>query len=1666
MEKKSLAAIRIEAIDKLQKKYKGNEEYITQLRNGFIPDELVLDYTDFMSEFAKGVALIDPTDFELSQYSNWFYLNDKKIIGKEVKGSGFINPVVTKGSIDELKNIELPLAINIDFDKTKESKKDFIKEHIIFAKVDNGARKPIENDNDFFESKLLEDAEDKSVVKQANPNEIITVEESLKKYNDAITDDEIKAWVYYKRLYGNPMYGYEKYYLKTQSESQNVIVSKESLSLKDQQFRDVKTIPPNTQIGIKTKFKNNYDNETYIVVKNEFNELYYVPQSKIEEKSIGNKVDISELDKLVKAKALCYNAGEYQPIPIYLWGNLYDIKDALLGKYDRELEKLNGGYISEIESKFGSDIAEWHKELINDALKEKGELLFNNPDRSRRPFLSRDNKLSDEFKIKELNEVAGVNFESIYKEKRSSFKNSRSSEYKEKYSSYEYNYDTEYTLFEAFEFWFDATINDTMLENTTKLNIKRLYINEANYLKSGDETKEDIEAIKLNAKIEGEKLYNEFISTCLLDKDIFLLNTLFNKQYNSVAKLNVSKIPVAFEANKNVFSDTDFILKKVQRDGLAFISATNGGCYAYGVGFGKTLCAIHTIAQVMKEGKVKRPLIIVPKPVYKNWVKEMFGFYSNGIDTSFKEFEGAKFISGALTGLNYKFNDWTNLSNDDIKNKEIEPYTITLVTYQGAEKIGYSPALREDFSTELGTILKGQNVGSEDGSKKSEREAEIQKQSIYSKMGIAEADTKIDIDVCGFDYIIVDEAHNFKNVFGSTALDEDVKDSWRIPRKNSTKRAIKLFLNSLYIQRKYNGNVVLLTATPFTNSPLEIYSMLSLIGYSYLKKYDIQNMQTFLSLFIETISEYTVDATNKIKVDTVIKSFQNKNILRDILYRHFDYQDNPELAGVSRPCKINFPNSKVNTYLQMSSTQLIAQGYVVEEAQSFHPKTNRGAMGRALNWAKSNSLSPFLVPNIPSFESIEEFVNESPKIKYTIECVKSVKEYAENRGQSVSGQVIYANRGKDLFPTIKDALNQMCGFHRKVKFGTEIVDEVEIVTSANSIADIERKEIIKDAFNKGFVKVIIGTSTIKEGVNLQENGSVLYNLDLDWNPTDFTQLEGRIHRQGNKFKYVRIVVPLVQNTLDSFINQKLDEKSKRIATIWDKESDSNKIEENAMIDPMEIKFALIDDKDELVKMKSGENEKKLAKKLLIAKDRYESIFKIETSKNDYLYNKEELKESAEETTNRLQKFDSYLFRFKGEKQDWETKDKESIDKCIKYTKEALTLMNDYLNNGDVKSIVEANRQMNTRSYYFKYDGREYDYSDLSMLYSASRDYGSTNKLYGRHLQLMVANYGDCKKFERTVLNSYDLTLNDDLSIIKNKFKDELTEVEQAIEYTKTEEYKLSVLNEIEVELSKRAKITGFVEDRVSEFETTNNLLTYPFDKKDADNCEFPIEDSKYKDFNLEGDVSKYEVKDTDAIIKTTKDVKYKKEEPKITLLSKEAIKFVPDSQYRIIKNNIEFEDARIRINEQVINLPMPYGTDGISTPEKTVYIHYFRSGSDWYVLENDSENEKLQCFGYVILNGDEQNAEFGYINVEDLKKYAELDLYWTPVKMKTLLSDEENESYKSYTDSDLEINADENEWKEAVETLNMLIVIGGNKKDVSEWKEAVDTLEMLLSVNQ
>lgn len=81
-------------------------------------------------------------------------------------------------------------------------------------------------------------------------------------------------------------------------------------------------------------------------------------------------------------------------------------------------------------------------------------------------------------------------------------------------------------------------------------------------------------------------------------------------------------------------------------------------------------------------------------------------------------------------------------------------------------------------------------------------------------------------------------------------------------------------------------------------------------------------------------------------------------------------------------------------------------------------------------------------------------------------------------------------------------------------------------------------------------------------------------------------------------------------------------------------------------------------------------------------------------------------------------------------------------------------------------------------------------------------------------------------------------------------------------------------------------------------------------------------------------------------------------------------------------------------------VPKLYETDSVSLRNKLIYLHFFLADSDWYISEFDREDT---FWGFVVLNGDLSNAEWGYFSFSELRRIrmngwmeidCELERHW------------------------------------------------------------------------
>lgn len=1239
----------------------------------------------------------------------------------------------------------------------------------------------IQSNTDVIRS-LLKQAHELSGLGETG-SKVTSFDEVVRRYNKGISMDEIRAWVWYKRSLGIPMKGWEKYYINGGNMVENVVTTRSTM-IKDNHFRDIRSVESGTVLGKFIKTHDYAEGESYFIYRSD-DGLYYVQSGHCKLVKTSVACNQKDLDDLVRSGALLFLGGEVVPFPIYTYGNMYD-RELQLEK-DKET----------ILSQWGQDVYDKHKVAIE---KAKPQLLtVTNPDEKERPIIT---AISDFAGNEEIFSVCEVREEYMDVEKADELKkiNGRVERKRDKEKIHmRFDGQTRYTLQQVFIKWLFTLNADADFEKSSAIDIADYYIANRS-LRDDKMSKEEKAELKANARIEGEKLFSRFLHEVLTPGDQEKLDYAWNRLYNGQSDISYHKVPIGFECSAR-FKSGILQLTDIQRESIAFMEAMGSGILALDVGVGKTMASIATLAHNLMCGKCKRPIVVVPKPTYKKWINEIIGYE----DKKTKEF-----VSGVLSHTGVTVNDWYNLGSDVVKlinlNKPVPEKSITVLTYEGFKRLGFGQTVSDELFVELVNIL-GQS------SEKSARDKEIEYQKFREMIGVGLKDTVADVDVLGFDYVVIDEAHRCKNVFSSVKADEDGNKRYNIQSATS-ETGQKAFLILNYIQRKYGRNTQLLTATPFTNSPLEIYSMLSLVAYESLYKNGIYNIDTFFDLFVLPTVEWTANYKEEIVEKEVIKSFTNRRILQKLIYNHILYRTGEE-AGVKRPKKINLPmiydsiggrnirlsqDKQILTYINMTEKQRINQNKIVELAKrSTQGKLDMGNLFRALAYSLDNALSPFILDGHP--EDYKEFVNESPKIRYVMECIRSVKQWHQTSGEDCSGQVIYMNRGKQFFPLIKQYLEEEIGFKRGVTYDKTRVDEVEIINS--EIADT-RKETVKEAFLEGVVKVIIGTATIREGIDLQKRGTVIYNCYPEWNPTDLRQLEGRIWRQGNRFAYVRIVMPLIQDSMDVFVFQKLEEKTSRINDIWFK-GDRGNVLDLESLNPEEIKLALITDVDRLVRMFFDQEKEQLNREFSKISRAIEMVEEIKDDIEQYNRYRDESMDAIRQFLANLKESQWFENENKAAEPDDENSAKAKSYKKAKELKDEIEtlLASSPLEDKDIIAIA---RKIENNS------------SALNVYFG--------NRWYVSYFKEYVSKV---RKTEKTILKPKGFTIESDLSNVLETYNLDKQAIQKKAELYKNDNQSErwgSLRKEIEEKKSALQVEGRTAGDRAGEFAKLNYLLAY------------------------------------------------------------------------------------------------------------------------------------------------------------------------------------------------------------------------------------------------
>lgn len=675
-----------------------------------------------------------------------------------------------------------------------------------------------------------------------------------------------------------------------------------------------------------------------------------------------------------------------------------------------------------------------------------------------------------------------------------------------------------------------------------------------------------------------DKTFNDFVRNELTREQQEKLAREWNRRFNAVYNPDYAKMPMIVKGLNSEFYGKKLELQNVQIEGVNFLTNKGVGLLGFEVGVGKTLTGIISTVQNMQMGRCKKPLILVPKQVKDNWIRE--------INQAFP---------------NIEVNDVDNMSKFK---GEIPENTLTVATYEALGNIWYEDSI-EALTNQIYSV---QNNFSRESTKRGQ---EVTKETAEKMLGEAEKGNKklFTIQELGFDHITVDEAHNFKNLFDKAkAAGQDGNTYANITGGSQSTRAARLFLMAQYIlNNNHNRNVFMLTATPFNNSPIEVFNMVSFIGKDKLDRMGLYNVYQFMENYADISSDWIVNSKNEVEYKQVVTGFKNASSLRELI-KSVMLIRSAEDAGIVRPEK----HTK-RVVLEPSEAQIELIKQAEEEATT--GKKDDGAILKAINQSRQATLSPDIATG--NFDvTPEDFVKNSPKIHYVMEAVEAMK-----KKDSSTSQIIYMPLGVKFLPKMKEYL---------VNKGTYKADEIAIIDSG--VAD-DKISKITDSFNdrNGKVKLVIGTNKIKEGMNLNKNSSVLYVPYMDWNPTDFVQVVGRIWRRGNRYSKIRVVVPLLKNSSDSFMFQKLNEKTDRINNIMD---ENKEYIDTSELNTAEEKINMISNPDKKARMFIRVEEQKLQAQKSSLEGRLEMVQsykgQLNSDKNSVEYYEKNIKDTQQE----------------------------------------------------------------------------------------------------------------------------------------------------------------------------------------------------------------------------------------------------------------------------------------------------------------------------------------------------------------------------------------------------------------------------------------------------
>ncbi len=385
------------------------------------------------------------------------------------------------------------------------------------------------------------------------------------------------------------------------------------------------------------------------------------------------------------------------------------------------------------------------------------------------------------------------------------------------------------------------------------------------------------------------KKFNNWVRTKASSEVRGMIEAAYNHTYNAVINPPFDGRTLRVRGMSDTFYGVkDFTVYKHNR-AIAEKLVWNGkGANCHDVGAGKTLASIITSQVLLQQGAARKPMFVVPGKVQEKWVEEYLMLFPDAKVLNMKMAGGDKHKELTMAQL-YNW-DAIFIADHAFKSLPLSPAEQARI-YQ--ERIDYFNQMLENFEDLLEEDEAISKAAKTSMMKRMEKQMEEWETKLRNVAHSKRLETDIFFDELGVDCLFFDEAHFYKNALGSAKAAK-----LGISANKPSQRAEDTLQKTRWLFSKVgHKNVFVLTATPVVNSPVEVWHMLNLCAPDLLAKYEIENLDNFINLFVREEEKIVKKTNGEYRSERVVAGYYNLPEMRKIIDEVMDIKSYDQLIG-------------------------------------------------------------------------------------------------------------------------------------------------------------------------------------------------------------------------------------------------------------------------------------------------------------------------------------------------------------------------------------------------------------------------------------------------------------------------------------------------------------------------------------------------------------------------------------------------------------------------------------------------------------------------------------------------------------------------------------------------------------------------------------------------